>query len=141
MFIPFFLSGMDGHTRVIQFIATLPIALFIWSILLLLSIFRTKPLDQAFTVSKYKNLLSKNYKEILLYEIEANARSYSRNVIITERGSKRYAAAIGLVTTALVFSIVLMMANKFISIEKKPTRVEVVAVVKISKGRQKITNC
>ena len=122
---------MDVNIQTIQLIATLPIALFIWSILLLLSIFRTKPLDQAFTVSKYKDFLTKSYKEILLYEIEANARSYHINLIITERGSKRYASAIGRTTLALIIAIVLMMANKFITIEKVPMKVKVVTVLKM----------
>lgn len=122
---------MDVNIQTIQLIATLPIALFIWSILLLLSIFRTKPLDQAFTVSKYKDFLTKSYKEILLYEIEANARSYAINLIITERGSKRYASAIGLTTLALIIAIVLMMTNKFITIEKVPMKVKVVTVLKM----------
>ncbi len=122
---------MDVNIQTIQLIATLPIALFIWSILLLLSIFRTKPLDQAFTVSKYKDFLTKSYKEILLYEIEANARSYVINLIITERGSKRYASAIGLTTLALIIAIVLMMTNKFITIEKVPMKVKVVTVLKM----------
>ena len=122
---------MDVNIQTIQLIATLPIALFIWSILLLLSIFRTKPLDQAFTVSKYKDFLTKSYKEILLYEIEANARSYAINLIKSERGSKRYASAIGLTTLALIIAIVLMMTNKFITIEKVPMKVKVVTVLKM----------
>ncbi|MEP7319774.1 MAG: hypothetical protein ABI921_13560 [Panacibacter sp.] len=121
---------MDGNIQIIQFISIVPIAFFIWSILLLLSIFRTKPLDQAFTVSKYKDLLTKSYKEILLYEIEANARSYSINVIITEKGSKRYATAIRLATIALIISIVLMMANKFIIIEKVHAKAKQVTLLK-----------
>ena len=129
LFIPFFLSSLDSTIQIIQFILILPIALFIWSILLLLSIFRTKPLDQAFSGSKYKDLINKSFKEILLYEIDANTHSYNLNSIITQKGNKRYANAVNLATIALFISIVLMMANKFISIEKKPTKVEVVATV------------
>ena len=129
LFIPFFLSSMDNTTRIIQFISVVPIAFFLWSILLLLSIFRTNPLDQAFSVSKYKELLTKSFKEILLYEIEANAQSYRINLIITEKGNKRYATGIRLATIALLFSIVLMMANRFITLEKEPTKVKVVAVL------------
>lgn len=130
LFIPFFLTGMDGNIQIIQFIAIAPIAFFIWSILLLLSIFRTKPLDQAFTVSKYKSLLVKSYKEILLYEIEANAQSYTINAIITEKGSKRYITAIRLATVGLIISIVLMMVNKFIAFEKVPAKINVVTLFK-----------
>jgi hypothetical protein len=129
LFIPFFLSSLDNTIEIIQFILIVPIAFFIWSILLLLSIFRTKPLDQAFSVTKYKDLLTKSFKEILLYEIEANTRSYTLNTIITEKGNKRYATGIRLATIALLISIVLMMANKFIIIEKKPTKVQVVGIV------------
>ena len=53
LFIPFFLNGLDGTLQVIQFISIIPIAFFIGAILLMLSIFRSKPLDQAFTVTKY----------------------------------------------------------------------------------------
>lgn len=131
LFIPFFLSSLDNTIQIIQFILIVPIALFIWCILLLLSIFRTKPLDQAFSVTKYKDLLTKSFKEILLYEIEANTHSYTLNAIITAKGNKRYATGIKLATIALLISILLMMANKFIIIEKKPTKVQVVGVIKM----------
>ena len=130
LFIPFFLSGMDSNIQIIQFISIVPIVFFSWSILLLLSIFSTKPLDRAFTVSKYKDLLTKTFKEILLYEIKANVRSYNINVIMTERGNKRYTTGIRMATIGLLISIVLMMANKFIAIEKVPMKVKVVTLLK-----------
>jgi hypothetical protein len=130
LFIPFFLSSLDSTMQLIQFISIVPISLFIGSILLLLNIFSTKPLDQAFSVSKYKNLLTKTYKEILLYEIEANTRSYSKNVLITEKGNKRYASAVKLTTIALLISILLMLANKLNIIEKAPTKVQVVKILR-----------
>jgi hypothetical protein len=126
LFIPFFLSTLDNTNLAIQFILILPVTLFIWSILLLLSIFRTEPLDQAFSVVKYKELINKTFKEILVYEIEANTHSYTLNAVITGKGNRRYAKGIKLATAALLISIVLMMANKFIIIEKKPTKVQVV---------------
>jgi len=128
LFIPFFLSSLDSTILLIQFILVIPITLFILSILLLLSIFETKPLDQAFNVVKYKDLQSKSFKEILLYEIEANTHSYTVNTRITEKGNKKYAMGIRLAIIALLISIVVMMANKFITIEKKPTKVRVVAI-------------
>jgi hypothetical protein len=129
LFIPFFLSSLDSTLQIIQFIAVVPIGIFIWSILLLLNIFSTKPLDQAFSVTKYKDLLGKTFREILLFEMEANAHSYGLNVKITEKGNRRYAKAVKLVTIALIMSIVLIMANKFIAFEKKPTKVQVVALL------------
>ncbi len=126
LFIPFFLNGLDGTLQVIQFISILPICFFIGSILLMLSIFRTKPLDQAFSVKKYKELMEKTYKEILLYEIEANTNSYNKNNTITEKGTRLYSRGVGLTTIAIFISIVLLLANKFIAIEKVPAKVQIV---------------
>lgn len=114
LFIPFFLNGLDGTLQVIQFISIVPIVFYIWAILLMLSIFRSKPLSQAFTVSKYKELLSKTYKEILLYEIEANANLYTKNMSIAEKGTKRYTYGVSLTTIAILLSIILLLSNKFI---------------------------
>ncbi len=126
LFIPFFLNSLDGTYLWIQLISVIPVLLFIWAILLMLSIFRTKPLDQAFGVKKYKELLNKPYNEILLHEIEANTNSYTLNTSITVKGNKSYTKGIQLITIGLMISIVMMMANKFIAIEKAPTKVQVV---------------
>lgn len=126
LFIPFFLNSLDSTSLLIQFILILPTVLFISAILLMLSIFRTKPLDQAFSVTKYKDLLTKNYKEILLYEIAANSHSYTINKIVTEKGNKRYDIGVKLTTIALILSISLILINKFVMIEKAPAKVQVV---------------
>ena len=129
LFIPFFLNGLDGTLQVIQFISIVPIALFIGSILLMLSIFRTKPLDQAFSVKKYHELLNKTYKEILLFEIEANTNSYTKNVLITQKGSFRYSRGVALATIAIIVSIVLLLVNKFMKIESSPAKIQIVNTV------------
>jgi len=134
LFIPFFLNGLDGTLQVIQFISIIPIGFFIGSILLMLSIFRTKPLDQAFSVKKYHELMDKTYKEILLYEIEANTNSYNKNSVLTEKGTRRYSRGVGLTTVAIFLSIVLLLANKFIAIEKVPAKIQIV------NGHKKILN-
>lgn len=131
LFIPFFLGNFNGTSQLVQFISLIPIACFIYAILLMLSIFMTKPLDQAFNVTKYKELLEKTYKEILLFEIEANSYSYSINKKITERDSKRYSNGVTLTIVALISSIILITVNQLISIEKVPTKVQVVNVKKI----------
>jgi len=126
LFIPFFLSILVGTFIVIQFISVVPITIFIWAILLMLNIFKTKPLDQAYNVEKYQVSLTKTYKEILLSEIEANTHSYSQNKIITEKGNKHYITGVRLTTIALLFSIVLLFTNQFFKIEKVPTKVQVI---------------
>ncbi len=128
LYIPFFLDSLNNTLLLIQFISIVPTACFISSILLMLSFFRTKPLDQAFNVLKYKDLQEKGYKEILLYEINANTHAYTANKLMTEKGNKRYSMGVNLTITALLFSIVLILVNKFIDIEKEPTRVQVVTL-------------
>ena len=130
LFIPFFLSSLVGTFIVIQFISIVPIALFIWAILLMLSIFRTKPLDQSYNVEKYQLLINKSYKEILLSETEANTNSYNKNKLVTEKGNKNYVTAVRLTTIALLFSIVLLFTNQFFKIEKIPPKVQVVNIKK-----------
>lgn len=116
LFIPFFLSSLAGTFIVLQFISVVPIALVIWAILLMLNIFKTKPLDQAYNVEKFRVLSTNTYKEILLNEIEANTNSYSKNKIITEDGNKNYVRAVRLTTIAILVSIVLLFTNHFFKI-------------------------
>jgi len=125
LFIPFFLNSLVRTYHIIQFASVVPIALFIWVILLMLNIFRTKPLEQAYNVEKYQVLLTKTYEEILLNEIEANSKSYCKNKTIIEKGNKNYIKAVKLITIALLFSIVLLFANQFFKIEKVPIRFQV----------------
>jgi hypothetical protein len=125
LFIPFFLNSLVSTVHVIQIISIIPIALFIGSILLMLSIFRTNPLDQAYNMEKYKDTLSETYKEILLSEIEANTQAYNKNKVITEKGNKNYTIGVRLTTIALLISIILLFANQFITIEKAPVKFKV----------------
>jgi hypothetical protein len=126
LFIPFFLNGLGSTIPTIQFIAIVPIAFFIVSILLMLGIFRTKPLDQAFSVKKYHELIEKSYKDILLYEIEANTASYKKNTLLTEKGNRSYSRGVALTTIAIIVSILLLLVNKFIAIEKAPSKIKIV---------------
>jgi len=129
LFIPFFLSSL-GAFLLIRYISVIPIALFIWAILLLLNLFKTKPLEQSYNVEKYQELLTKTYKEILLSEIETNLQSYKINKKITEKGNKQYIWAVKLITVALLFSIVLIFTNQFFKIEKVPRKFLVASVLK-----------
>lgn len=130
LFIPFFLNSLAGSNQILQLISILPVVLFIGAILLMLSIFRGKPLDQALSVTKYKELLTKTYKEVLLYEIEANKVSYIKNNVATLKANKRYMQGVGLTTIAILISIILLLISTFIAIEKAPTKVQVVNPVK-----------
>jgi hypothetical protein len=129
LFIPFFLNSLDGSNQILQFISIVPIAFFISSILLMLSIFRGRPLDQALSVEKFQKLIKKSYKEILLYEIEANKVCYVKNSSVTIKGNKRYLQGVGLTTIAILICIILLLSNSFIAMEIVPTKVQVVNTI------------
>jgi hypothetical protein len=106
LFIPFFLNSLNGSNQIFQYLSIISIGLFITSILLMLSIFRGKPLDQALSVEKYEKLIRKSYKEILLFEIEANKACYTKNSRATFNGNKRYLQGVGLTTIAILIAII-----------------------------------
>jgi hypothetical protein len=122
LFIPIFLNSLDGSNHILQLISVLPISLFITSILLMLSIFRGKPLDQALSATKYEQLLTRTYKETLLYEIEANKDSYQLNNVVTQKGNKRYSQGVGLTTIAILISIILLFVSMLIAMERGPAK-------------------
>lgn len=132
LFIPFFLNSVDVSNQLLQFISIVPIALFITSILLMLSIFRSKPLDQALSTEKYETLMNKSYKEILLFEVEANKNSYIKNSTLTLRGNKRYSRGVGLTTIAILIAILLLLANSFVTMGKIPEKIPFINTFKNS---------
>jgi len=134
LFIPFFLNSFAGTFQVIQFISFIPIVLFIFAILSMLSIFRTNPLDQAYNLKKFEDTLTKSYKEILISEIDENIRSYNNNKVVTDRGNRSYTMGIRLSTIALLIAIVLLFANQFIQIESKPAKGQAIYIKKLNEG-------
>ena len=132
LFISFFLNSLDSTHSWLQLITIVPTAIFISSIPFSLSIFRTKLLDQAFSVVKYNDLPTKKYKDTLLYEIKANSNSYILNRKKTGKGNKMYDISIRPTTVAPILSIVLILVNKFIIIEQEPAKVQVVENTKNS---------
>ena len=135
LFIPFFLNSLDVSNQVLQFISIVPIALFITSILLMLSIFRSKPLDQALSAEKYERLIKKSYKEILLFEVDANKTSYIKNSVLTLRGNKRYSQGVGLTTIAILIAILLLLANSFVTMGKTPEKIPFINKFKNSRTK------
>jgi hypothetical protein len=126
LFIPFFLSSLDKSSQVLQFISIIPIVIFITAIFLLLSIFKDNQLDQGINVEKFKSLENKTFKEVLLYEINANTIAYSNNKIKVTKVNKKYASGVRMTTIAIIFSIVILLVNKLIAYEKTPINVKVI---------------
>ena len=120
IFVPFFISGLSDALPVIRVIAIVPIVLFFWGLLLLLSIFRAKSTGQAFIWDEYDNLLKSSYRETLLYFIKANTQTHERNKKIIFESHKKYDTGIKLTIVAMLISIVLLLISTFNKMPKTP---------------------
>lgn len=111
LFIPIFLFIIEKSSIALQIIAIVPILLFLFSIIQMINILRSRLLDQGFNQDQFDKLVNKNYEEILLYEIGAKKDSIKDNQKITKKQNNRFNK--GLITTviAIFFSISLLLTN------------------------------
>ena len=130
LFIPFFLTGLENAYPLIEYLSIIPVLLFICSMVIMLWVLRTKLLYQFFHVKKYKELVNKDYTEILLFEIGANNDSYTDNKPLNDRLTKRFNFGITITTIAIIISVGLLLANKFYKPETPPTKVQIITSTK-----------
>lgn len=125
LFIPFFLGGLEDSLMLIKYLSIIPVAVLICAIVLLISVLRTKSLDQGFHVDKFSELCNDTYENILLYEIGANKSSFIDNKEIIDRVTRRYNIAIKLTVIAIISSALLLFANKFFKPDKEDKIIKV----------------
>lgn len=128
LYVPFFLNGLDRAYPLVQHLSVVPVALFVWAILLMLDIFRSRPLKQTFVVSKYAELANAPLSEVLAYEIGANTSFYTHNKPIAESANRKYNTGVVLTIVAIISSIILLLTNNFVKPDKAddPIKVELV---------------
>ena len=119
VFLPFFLNGLTNSVSLIKYLSVLPTGLIIWAVLLFLFIFRSAPLDQAFSHTEFQRLINETYEQILLYEIAANTQSFTSNSATTAKANNRYNLALVLTVIAVIVSAFLLMADKFVESPKQ----------------------
>ena len=124
-FITLFLNGLQGSFQWIQLASLLPIGLFVWVMLLMLGILRSRPLFQAFSVDKYQQLVNKELQEVLVFELGANIDSFRDNDSITRDVSRRFDLGIRVVTFAILISTSLLLINAFFKPEKDIDHIKV----------------
>jgi hypothetical protein len=125
LFISFFLNGLDNAFLLIQLLSIIPVGLLFWVIIIMLGVLRTQELYQFFSVEKFKDLIGYTYEQILLYEIGSNNESFRDNKPIDETVNDKYNFGIRLTIVAIIFSIGLLLANKFYQPGKSPTKVQI----------------
>ncbi|PCI18909.1 hypothetical protein COB64_04555 [Candidatus Wolfebacteria bacterium] len=127
-FIPLFLNGLEGSFKWIQVASLIPIGLFVWVMLLMLGVLRSRPLFQAFSVDKYQQLVNKELQEVLVFELGANIDSFRDNDSITRGVSRKFDLGIRAVTFAILISTSLLLINAFFKPKKdiEPIKVELI---------------
>lgn len=136
LFIPFIFSRIGDSFFLIKCLALIPIALLIWSIILLIQVLRSKPLDHGFHVNKFDELVNNSYEDILLYEIGANTGSFTDNIIISDSSNNKYNRAIKLTVIATIVSTLLLVISEFFSPEKIPSEVKIVNPIYMSEEKK-----
>lgn len=132
LFIPFFLNGLSDAYLTINLLSIIPVGLFIYAVILLLGVIRSKPLDQGFSVDKFYDLANENnFEKVLLYEIGANKSSFKDNEIILEEANSDFNLGVRLTIISILISIGLLMTNKFF----KPNEKEKIYKVEITKSK------
>ncbi len=117
---------MDDAYPIVQYLSLIPIGLFVWAIILMLGVLRTKLMYQFFAVDKFKDLVNTDYEKILLYEIGANNDSYRDNKPIDLEINKNYNFGVKLTTISIIISVGLLLANNFWQPEKPATKVQLI---------------
>jgi hypothetical protein len=121
LFIPFFLGGLDDAFLWIKLLSIIPVVLFVYAIFSFIGVLKGRPLDQGFHTRKFQELVNlKNFKKVLLYEIGANQSSFNDNTPKVNKANDAFSRAIKVTTLAVLFSIGLLLTNKFL----KPSKIE-----------------
>ncbi len=126
LFIPFFLNGLEDSFLAVKILSIIPIGILLYSIILLIQVLRTSPLDQGFHVDKFDELINKDYEDILIYELGANKSSFIDNKKKVDAANDKYNIAIKLTVIAIVISSLLLLFNEFHKPNSKPTEVSIV---------------
>jgi hypothetical protein len=126
LFIPFFLGGLDDAFLWIKLISIIPVVLFVYAIFSFIGVLKGRPLDQGFHTKKFQELVNmKDFKKVLLYEIGANQSSFNDNTPKVNKANDVFSRGIKVTTLAVLFSIGLLLTNKFLKPSKIDTPVKV----------------
>ena len=129
LFIPFFLSGLEDSYTYIKLLSIIPIGLFVYGIFSFIEVLKSRPLDQGFHTNKFQQLVNFNdYKRVLLYEIGANQSSFNDNTAKVDKANNSLERGIKVTTVAVLFSIGLLLTNKFFKPSKpdNPVKVQII---------------
>ena len=115
VFIPVFLFIIEKSPKIIQLLALIPIVIFLYSIILMINILRSRKLDQGFNQNQFDKLVNQDYEKILLYEIGAKKNSITDNQKITDKQNNRFNRGLIATVIAIIFSITLLLSNLIIN--------------------------
>lgn len=115
VFIPVFLFIIEKSPKLIQLLSIIPIVIFLYSIILMINILRSRKLDQGFNQHQFDKLVKEDYQTILLYEIGAKKNSITDNQEITEKQNMKFNRGLIATVIAIFISISLLLSNLIIN--------------------------
>ncbi|NLI59611.1 MAG: hypothetical protein GX387_14100 [Clostridium sp.] len=115
VFIPVFLFIIEKSPKLIQLLSIIPIVIFLYSIILMINILRSRKLDQGFNQHQFDKLVKEDYQTILLYEIGAKKNSITDNQEITEKQNVKFNRGLIATVIAIFISISLLLSNLIIN--------------------------
>ena len=115
LFIPFAISFTTTNEveNKIKIISIYPVLLMIYSLFILLKVFKPKGLDHGFNFEQFENLISKKHTEVLLFEIGANKSSFRDNNSIVAEQSKNFKKGVKYIMMSSISLILLKIINSF----------------------------
>lgn len=116
VFIPIFLYIIEKSASIIKILSIIPIIGFLYSMILMINILRSRPLDQGFNQYQFDQLVKQDYESILLYEIGAKKDSITDNQKITESQNRKFNRGLIITVISIFFSISLLILNLTIAL-------------------------
>lgn len=96
---------------VIKLFALIPAIAIIIALFFFLNVLKPKGLSHGFTLEEFNNYVTKDYKELLTFEIRANKSSFNSNLTVLKRHKFFYIWGVNLVIWSSVILLLLIAAN------------------------------
>lgn len=109
--IPIFLFIIEKAHGLTQILSIIPVALFLFSNILMIHILWIRNLDQGFNPTELDRLVNEKYEKVLLFEIGVIKNSIIDNQKITGIQNRTFNKGLIITEIAIILSVLLLIMN------------------------------